>query len=90
MKAPSASILEIGDPRLEQVCESVHFPDPLLLGEVQALQEALLAFRREHGFGRAIAAPQLGFLKRFIALNLNGQCFTVVNSKITLGGFLGS
>lgn len=36
--------------------------------DVQALVATLLDFRRRHGFGRGIAAPQIGVTQRFLAL----------------------
>ena len=47
------------------------------------LQSALQRFREQHGFGRAIAAPQIGFSLRMIALNLTGSPFTMINPIIT-------
>ena len=45
-------------------------------------KSVLEAFRSEHGFGRAIAAPQIGVEKRFIALNLGRGPFVIVNPEI--------
>ncbi|MDR9824120.1 peptide deformylase, partial [Vibrio sp. FNV 38] len=43
-----------------------------------------MEFRKRNGFGRAIAAPQCGFLQRYIALCLPGRGqFFVVNPRIT-------
>ena len=43
----------------------------------------LEAFRRRHGFGRAIAAPQIGVAKRFIAANLGHGPFLIADPAIT-------
>ncbi|MGA7614883.1 MAG: peptide deformylase, partial [Thermoanaerobaculia bacterium] len=43
----------------------------------------LADFRRRHGFGRAIAAPQIGIGQRFIAIDLGKGPFLVVNPVIT-------
>ncbi|MDA8017877.1 MAG: pyridoxal-phosphate dependent enzyme [Thermoanaerobaculia bacterium] len=72
-----------GDPILQQPCEPVSAQDVDLAAEAEACHEALALFRAEHGFGRAIAAPQLGFAKRFVCLNLGATPFTVINPEIT-------
>ncbi len=47
------------------------------------LHATLEAFRSEHGFGRAISAPQIGVGQRFIAVNLGDGPFTIINPEIT-------
>jgi peptide deformylase len=77
-------ILQLGEPSLHQRAVKVsNFKDPDFLAEVKQLHEVLKAFREQHGFGRAIAAPQIGINKRLIALNLDGQETTMVNPDIT-------
>jgi peptide deformylase len=77
-------ILLLGDPRLRQVCEPVNdFTDPEFRAAGRRLLSALEAFRKEHGFGRAISAPQIGIARRFIAMNLGERPFLVVNPKLT-------
>ena len=49
----------------------------------KTLQTALEEFRREHGFGRAISAPQVGVAKRLVYLNLGSEPFCVINPEIT-------
>ena len=44
-----------------------------LVAEKAALAATLEAFRAEHGFGRGIAAPQIGVTRRFVALNLGSS-----------------
>ena len=63
-------ILLLGDPRLYEVCTPV-LPEefPALQSAVTDLQDTLLDFRARTGFGRAIAAPQIGVMKRLIYLN---------------------
>ena len=54
-------ILKLGDPRLYEVCEPVQESDLLLIPEwTHQLHEAMEDIRRVYGFGRGIAAPQLG------------------------------
>jgi len=47
------------------------------------LHRALFDFRAKHGFGRSIAANQIGITKRFLAINLGGKgAFTMINPEI--------
>jgi peptide deformylase len=39
-------------------------------GSVQLLHDTLMDFRARHGWGRAIAAPQIGVLKRIVYLHI--------------------
>ena len=74
------SVLLLGDPRLRVRSDEVESFEPHGFAE---LAGALEAFRRQHGFGRAIAAPQIGIARRFIAVNLGRGTFFVVNPVIT-------
>ncbi|WP_394822192.1 peptide deformylase [Pendulispora albinea] len=79
-----ATVLLLGDPQLRRVSEpvlDVHDPDFLAKG--QRLRRALDAFRNEHGFGRAIAAPQIGIAQRFIAVHLPSYVGLLINPAIT-------
>jgi peptide deformylase len=51
--------------------------------EKARLRETLEVFRRKNGFGRGIAAPQIGVTRRFIALNLGKGAFTLSDPEIT-------
>jgi peptide deformylase len=67
-------VLLLGDPRLRAACEAVGAArDPLILAEFARLKAALDEFRAERGFGRGIAAPQIGIARRFIAVNILGE-----------------
>lgn len=72
-----------GDPVLEQRCAPVDPADPDLAPQIETCHDALARFRAEHGFGRGIAAPQLGFAKRFLCLNLGATPFVLLNPEIT-------
>jgi peptide deformylase len=79
-----APVLLVGDPRLRQVAPPVaDFDDPALHADVAVLTATLRHFRRAHGFGRAIAAPQIGVARRLIALDLGDGPFCVVNPEVT-------
>lgn len=75
-----ADVLLLGDPRLRTRSAEVDSFDPRAFAE---LAETLEAFRRQHGFGRAISAPQIGIAQRFIALNLGRGTFFIVNPVVT-------
>lgn len=63
-------ILRLGHPTLYTVCDPVT-PDEVNALEpvVQDLHDTMMAFRAEHGCGRAIAAPQIGVAKRLVYLH---------------------
>ena len=68
---PLSEIRKLGDPILYEVC------NPVLREEVAALKPVIdqmaslvVEFRSTYGAGRAIAAPQVGVLKRLIVLNI--------------------
>lgn len=75
-----AEVLLLGDPRLRIRSAEVEAFDPAIFGELAATLEE---FRRRHGFGRAISAPQIGIPQRFIAVNLGKGLFFIVNPVIT-------
>jgi peptide deformylase len=77
-------VLLLGDPALRKVCRPV---DDVNNADYRydrgRLHATLEAFRAEHGFGRAISAPQIGIALRFIAVNLGDGPFTMINPEIT-------
>ncbi len=75
-------ILKLGDPRLYEVCEPV-FESELdqVLVWAKQLHEAMEDIRRVYGFGRGIAAPQLGIMKRMFYLNLD-KPYIVLNPEL--------
>ena len=80
----AAPILLLGDPRLRKVCRPVaDFGDPELRLACDTLTATLVDFQRRHGFGRAIAAPQIGVDLRFIALDPAHGPPLLVNPEIT-------
>jgi peptide deformylase len=64
-------LLLLGDPRLYEVCEPV-LPEelPLVSGWVADLHQVMEEFRSTYHFGRAIAAPQVGIMKRLLYMNI--------------------
>jgi peptide deformylase len=65
-------LLLLGDPRLYKICE------PVTIGELPQVKEwtadlhnVMEEIRAKYHFGRAIAAPQLGIMKRLIYMNID-------------------
>jgi peptide deformylase len=65
-------LLILGDPRLYEVCEPVkEFELPLVKDWIRDLDNVMKEIRAKFHFGRAIAAPQLGIMKRLIYMNID-------------------
>ncbi len=79
----AAQIIRIlGDPVLRTPCEEVRdFGSPALTELVTDLRDTLEAFRRDHGFGRGIAAPQIGKPRRVIFTHVV-QPLALINPRI--------
>lgn len=79
-------VYTIGEPVLRKSCSLLSKEEILQSAPLQeATKDAHMAlnkFRAKMGFGRAIAAPQVGHSMRFVALNLNGKSQTMFNPKI--------
>jgi peptide deformylase len=66
-------ILLLGDERLYRVSEEVRRGEVDAIREVvQDLHDTMVAFQKRHGWGRAIAAPQIGVTKRVVCMNVDG------------------
>lgn len=76
-------ILIVGDPRLEKVAEEVTRDDENLLNEIGRMHGTLGHFRQLHGYGRGLAAPQVGTNKRIVVLNFGARPFALINPEIT-------
>ncbi len=84
MDGAAPPILLLGDPRLGRVCAPVADPaDPAHDEALRGLLAALHAFRRAHGFGRGIAAPQIGLPWRLVAAHLDGRDHLLFDPVIT-------
>jgi peptide deformylase len=65
-------VLKLGNPRLYETSELVSEAEVQSLEPIiQDLHDTLMAFRAEYGAGRAIAAPQIGVMKRLIYMNID-------------------
>lgn len=75
-------ILVIGNPILHEISAPISQDElPKLNGWVNDLHSAMEDFSRKYQFGRGIAAPQLGILKRLIYLNLD-KPYIIINPDI--------
>lgn len=67
-----SDILLLGDPRLYETCEPVLQAElPLVNDWVADLDNVMKEVREKYNFGRAIAAPQLGIMKRLIYMKID-------------------
>ena len=70
---PIRPVLQLGDPVLREKAVAVEDPAALEIQElVRDLADTLAHWRSVTGYGRGIAAPQLGVLRRVIFLKLPG------------------
>jgi peptide deformylase len=79
-------VLQLGDPILRKPASPHQFgasPAEELAGLAEDLRDTLAHWRKETGYGRGIAAPQLGVLKRVIFLQLPGsEPWLLINPEI--------
>lgn len=65
-------LLVLGDPRLYEICQEVTKEElPFVKEWVEDLHNVMQEIREKYNFGRAIAAPQLGIMKRVIYMNID-------------------
>jgi peptide deformylase len=79
------TVLQLGDPGLREIARSVSDPGAEVIRTLVAdLSETLSYWRKTTGYGRAIAAPQIGINLRVIFLQLPGaDPWPFVNPEIT-------
>lgn len=76
-------ILLLGDERLYRVSPPVEQTELDQATSIIAdLGDTMAAFREKFGFGRAIAAPQIGALKRIIYLNAGDRVIGFINPEL--------
>ena len=76
-------ILVAGDPRLRIRCEPVAAGYADFAADAARLIEALGEVRARTGFGRALAAPQIGVARRLVAMDLGAGPFLLVDPELT-------
>lgn len=79
------TVLQLGDPGLREVAKNVSDPTtPEIRALIQDLADTLTFWRKSTGYGRGIAAPQIGANLRVIFLKLPGEePWPLVNPEIT-------
>jgi peptide deformylase len=77
-------VLLLGNPKLYESCA------PVVEGEIESLRpivqdlhNTLMDFRRRHGASRAIAAPQIGVMKRLVYMHID-QPVVLLNPVLDL------
>ena len=79
-------ILLLGDPRLYEIAEEVKKEELESLKPVFTdMFDCIKAIRRDYGFGRAIAAPQIGVRKRLICI-LTDRPYVIINPSLEFLG----
>jgi len=80
-------ILKLGNPILFEKCDKIEdFNSKKTNETIQDLKDTLLNFKKENGFGRGIAAPQIGILKRIIYIDYQTEKISgpLINPQIVL------
>lgn len=78
-----SDLLLLGDPRLYQITDPVTREELPKINEwVTDLHNVMQEIRAKYNFGRAIAAPQLGIMKRLVYMNID-KPVTFINPTIT-------
>jgi peptide deformylase len=79
------TVLQLGDPGLREIAQTVENPEAAEIRTlVQDLADTLAYWRKMTGYGRALAAPQIGTALRIIFLQLPGaEPWPLVNPEIT-------
>jgi peptide deformylase len=79
------TVLQLGDPGLREIAKRVDDPTSAeIRALVQDLADTLAYWKSATGYGRAIAAPQIGLSRRVIFLQLPGsEPWPFVNPEIT-------
>ena len=77
------NLLQLGNPLLYEVCKPVLPSElPLVKDWVADLHNVMQEIRVKYNFGRAIAAPQLGIMKRLIYMNID-KPIVFINPEFT-------
>jgi peptide deformylase len=65
-------ILLLGNPKLYEVCQNIKKEELTEVNPIiEDLHDTLMEFRKKHNAGRAIAAPQIGYMKRLVYMNID-------------------
>lgn len=79
-------ILLLGNPKLYEISEKVAREELEELRPVFTdMFDCIKGIRRDYGFGRAIAAPQIGVMKRLICI-LTDKPYVIINPELEFVG----
>lgn len=79
-------ILLLGNPKLYEISEDVEADELESLRPVFTdMFDCIKGIRRDYGFGRAIAAPQIGIMKRLICI-LTDKPYVIINPRLEFVG----
>ena len=76
-------VLLLGNPKLRKVSSDIINFNKKLRGDLTNLKETLTDLQNTKRIGRAIAAPQIGLMKKIIFFQLPEKSFNMINPKIT-------
>ena len=76
-------VLLLGNPKLRKVSSDIINFNKNLRGDLTNLKETLTDLQNTKRIGRAIAAPQIGLMKKIIFFQLPEKSFNMINPKIT-------
>jgi peptide deformylase len=81
---PIQTVLQLGDPKLREIAACVaDSQSPQIAALVKDLADTLAHWRSTTGYGRGIAAPQIGVAQRVIFLQLPGaEPWPLINPEI--------
>lgn len=79
---PVKEILMLGNPLLREKSSKVKELNNETNRIIFDLEDTLKFLQREKGVGRALAAPQIGYLKRILYANLLGRQIFMINPAI--------
>ncbi|MFX0074126.1 MAG: peptide deformylase [Candidatus Hermodarchaeota archaeon] len=75
-------VLLLGNPKLREKSSNVKKFDDEFEINLKNLSETLSHLQKEKQIGRAIAAPQIGWMKNVIFYNLPERAFSMINPRI--------
>ena len=76
-------VLLLGNPKLRKISADIINFNKKLKGDLTNLKDTLTHLQNTKRIGRAIAAPQIGLMKKIIFFQLPEKSFNMINPKIT-------
>ena len=76
-------VIMLGNPELRKISSEVINFNEELRENLADLKDTLTYLQNTKGLGRAIAAPQIGIMKKIVYFQISDRSFYMVNPKIT-------